>query len=85
MENEPSPWDKWAAKNLATPQQKIKWYLIVWGVFVLMAPIAVYGEHDPLSRNGAIIFIAIFGWVPALIIFIKHRRQQMNATEDDET
>ena len=84
MGSEPTPWDKWVAKHLATPQQRIRGWLIFWVFCLIVAPLLVVDGQD---RMGTRIFIlgASVGWLPALIIFIKHRRQQMNATEVDET
>lgn len=83
-DNAPTPWEKWVAKNLATPQQKIRGWLIFWVFCLIVAPLMVMDGHDRLSTR---IFIigAISGWIPALIIFIKMRNERMAATEEKDT
>lgn len=82
-DNEPTPWEKWVAKNLATPQQKIRWWLIVWGVCLLLSPIAV---NDVTSAIGSrlILLGAVIGWIPALVIFVRQRKAVPDTKEEDQ-
>jgi uncharacterized RDD family membrane protein YckC len=75
-----TPWERWTAKNLATPKQKIRWSLILWVFCLIIAPLMVMDGHD---RIGTRIFLigAVVGWVPALVIFLKHRKAEQDQNE----